>query len=92
MSYKLLRKLSYSNLDIYREEAKSRLTNPLAVKTSLKITPYMREQKIYDKKYELFYLPTQELTKLKEMLFLNSKIIIELQESLPTGASIILCK
>lgn len=48
MSYKLLRKLSYSNLDIYREEAKSRLTNPLAVKTSLKITPYMREQKIYD--------------------------------------------
>ncbi|EME3492370.1 Fic family protein [Enterococcus faecium] len=86
MSYKLLRKLSYSNLDIYREEAKSRLTNPLAVKTSLKITPYMREQKIYDKKYELFYLPTQELTKLKEMLFLNSKIIIELQESLPTIA------
>lgn len=83
MAYKLLRKLSYDSLENYAIEVNSRTSNPLAMNLPFQIHPYHRQQKLYNQNFRLFYLPVPELSHLKEKLFLNSRTITELQESLP---------
>lgn len=84
--YKSLIKLSFSNYNAINSEYQSRINNPCAYKTNLKISPVLRGEKDIQTKYELFCLPINKIVILQEKIFFNSKEIIKLNNSLPKAA------
>ncbi|EJB2753277.1 Fic family protein [Enterococcus faecalis] len=83
MTYTYLRKYSYGNQVEYKAEVEARVNNPIGIKLPFEIHPFFREQKQFDKKFQLFYLPTKEISFLREKLYENSKEIGNLLHSLP---------
>ncbi|MGM0331529.1 hypothetical protein [Enterococcus sp. AZ050] len=75
MTYTYLRKYSYGNQVEYKAEVEARVNNPIGIKLPFEIHPFFREQKQFDKKFQLFYLPTKEISFLREKLYENSKEI-----------------
>ena len=84
--YKSLIKLSFSNYNAINSEYQSRINNPCAYKTNLKISPVLRGEKDIQTKYELFCLPINKIVILQEKIFFNSKEIIKLNNSLHKAA------
>ena len=85
IKYEALEKLYYKKQDVDKEYA-LRINNPCAYNTELKIYPVLKGNKITEKEYKLFCLPTNELLMKQEKIFLNSKNIIEISSELPKAA------
>lgn len=83
--YRNLEKLYFMKKDI-KEELKSRLENPCALKTNLFINPVLKGRRELNSEFELFYLPIQDILLLEEEIFSNSKEIINLIYKLPEDA------
>ncbi|WP_427169119.1 Fic family protein [Fusobacterium nucleatum] len=75
--YENLIKLYYKKQNIEEEYIK-RIENPSTFITDLKINPMKRENKIFEKEYNLFYVNLMEHTLLQEKIMENSKKIISL--------------
>ena len=75
--YENLIKLYYKKQNIEDEYTK-RIENPATFITDLKINPMKRENKIFEKEYNLFYVNLLEHTLLQEKIMENSKKIISL--------------
>ena len=75
--YENLIKLYYKKKNIEDEYIK-RIENPSTFITDLKINPMKRENKIFEKEYNLFYVNLLEHTLLQEKIMENSKKIISL--------------
>ena len=75
--YENLIKLYYKKQNIEDEYIK-RIENPATFITDLKINPMKRENKIFEKEYNLFYVNLLEHTLLQEKIMENSKKIISL--------------
>lgn len=75
--YENLIKLYYKKQNIEDEYIK-RIENPSTFITDLKINPMKRENKIFEKEYNLFYVNLMEHTLLQEKIMENSKKIISL--------------
>lgn len=75
--YEKLIKLYYKKQNI-KDEYIKRIENPTTLITDLKINPMKRENKIFDKEYNLFYVNLLEHTLLQEKIMENSKKIISL--------------
>ena len=78
--YENLIKLYYKKQNIEEEYIKRR-ENPSTFITDLKINPMKRENKIFEKEYNLFYLNLMEHSLLQQEIFENSKKIISLSNS-----------
>ena len=78
--YENLIKLYYKKQNIEEEYIKRR-ENPSTFITDLKINPMKRENKIFEKEYNLFYINLMEHTLLQQEIFENSKKIISLSNS-----------
>ena len=70
-------KLYYKKKNI-EDEYIERRENPATFITDLKINPMKRENKIFEKEYNLFYVNLLEYTLLQEKIMENSKKIISL--------------
>ena len=77
--YENLIKLYYKKQNIEDEYIK-RIENPATFITDLKINPMKRENKIFEKEYNLFYLNLMEHSLLQQEIFENSKKILSLSD------------
>lgn len=84
MSYQQLKTIKFGNINNYNLEMNKRLNNIVKVDIPLEITGFLREEKVLSEKNNLFYLPTKEISFLIEELFLKSKMILNLSDSLPS--------
>ena len=75
--YENLIRLYYKKKNI-EDEYIERRENPATFITDLKINPMKRENKIFEKEYNLFYVNLLEHTLLQEKIMENSKKIISL--------------
>ncbi len=84
--YNSLIKLYYKHYDT-EEEYKARIENPCTYITDLEISPILRDERVKDIKYPLFYLPLTELSLLEQSIYFNSKDILALETKLPALAN-----
>ena len=77
--YENLIKLYYKKKNIEDEYIK-RIENPSTFITDLKINPIKRENKIFEKEYNLFYVNLMEHTLLQQEIFENSNKILSLSD------------
>lgn len=83
MEYQKLRILSYErDIDI-DEEFKKRISSYTTISTDLEIIPFLNEQKVVEKKFQLFYLPLQRISNKAEKIKYNSDDLRKLSERLP---------
>ncbi|MCS8591674.1 Fic family protein [Enterococcus faecium] len=83
MEYKKLRILSYNREIDIEEEFKKRVSSYTTIRTGLEIIPFLNEQKVTDKKFELFYLPLQRMSNKAERIKYNSDDLRTLSNRLP---------
>lgn len=84
MKYESLKAIFYQHPNDFDEYYQKRFNNLLAVKTGLDIYPYdKKRQKRINQKYEIFYLPNNELSILIEKVFQNTQKIEEIRLKLP---------
>ena len=83
MEYKKLRILSYKREIDIEEEFKKRVSSYTTIRTGLEIIPFLNEQKVTDKKFELFYLPLQRMSNKAERIKYNSDDLRTLSNGLP---------
>ena len=77
--YENLIKLYYKKKNI-KDEYIKRIENPSTFITDLKINPMKRENKIFEKEYNLFYVNLMEHTLLQQEIFENSNKILSLSD------------
>ena len=77
--YENLIKLYYKKKNI-KDEYIKRIENPSTFITDLKINPMKRENKIFEKEYNLFYVNLLEHTLLQQEIFENSNKILSLSD------------
>lgn len=82
MTYQNLKTLYYKKYNI-EEELNKRLENPCTLKTELVISPVTKGEKLSSEKYNLFYLPINNILFLEEQIFSNSKKITDIFTKLP---------
>lgn len=83
MDYQKLRILSYErNIDI-DEEFEKRFSSYTTILTDLEIIPFLNEQKVVERKFQLFYLPLQQISNKAEKIKYNSDDLRKLSERLP---------
>lgn len=82
MAYQNLKTLYYKKYNI-EEELNKRLENPCTLKTELIISPVIKGEKLPSEKYNLFYLPINNILFLEEQIFSNSKKITDIFTKLP---------
>ena len=76
MAYQNLKTLYYKKYNI-EEELNKRLENPCTLKTELVISPVIKGEKLPSEKYNLFYLPINNILFLEEQIFSNSKKVTD---------------
>lgn len=81
MKYEKLRILSYDG-DIEKEYEK-RFNSYTTIKTSIRIHPFLKGERISDETLELFYLPLPKLLKKEEEIRYNSEKLKSLNAHLP---------
>lgn len=82
MMYQDLKTLYYKKYNI-EEELNKRLENPCTFKTELVISPIIKGEKLSNEKYNLFYLPINNILLSEERIFSNSKKITDIFTQLP---------
>ena len=82
MMYQDLKTLYYKKYNI-EEELNKRLENPCTLKTELIISPIIKGEKLSSEKYNLFYLPINNILLSEEQIFSNSKKITDIFIQLP---------
>ena len=82
MIYQDLKTLYYKKYNI-EEELNKRLENPCTFKTELVISPIIKGEKLSNEKYNLFYLPINNILLSEERIFSNSKKITDIFTQLP---------
>ena len=82
MAYQNLKTLYYKKYNI-EEELNKRLENPCTLKTELVISPVIKGEKLPSEKYNLFYLPINNILFLEEQIFSNSKKVTDIFNQLP---------
>ena len=82
MAYQNLKTLYYKKYNI-EEELNKRLENPCTLKTELAISPVIKGEKLPSEKYNLFYLPINNILFLEEQIFSNSKKVTDIFSQLP---------
>lgn len=85
MAYQNLKTLYYKKYDI-EEELKKRIENPCTLITKLMVIPVVKGEKRSEEKYNIFYLPINEILYLQEQAFANSREIMEIFSSFPLVA------
>ncbi|EMF0065946.1 Fic family protein, partial [Enterococcus hirae] len=65
------------------EEFKKRISSYTTISTDLEIIPFLNEQKVVEKKFQLFYLPLQRISNKAEKIKYNSDDLRKLSERLP---------
>ena len=83
MEYQKLRILSYERGIDIDEEFKKRISSYTTISTDLEIIPFLNEQKVVEKKFQLFYLPLQRISNKAEKIKYNSDDLRKLSERLP---------
>ena len=83
-NYLELSKLYYQKANI-EEELNKRLENPCVYKTSLYISPILREERVSEE-VELFFLPIKNVLMLQDEIIQNSRDILNLSNELPEVA------
>lgn len=83
MDYQKLRILSYERGIDIDEEFKKRISSYTTISTDLEIIPFLNEQKVVEKKFQLFYLPLQRISNKAEKIKYNSDDLRKLSERLP---------
>ena len=82
--YQKLRVLSYASQNRQfniEEEYKKRFESYSTVHTDILIYPFLNEQKVLDKQFEIFYVPLPEMTKKIEKIKYNSERIRNILKS-----------
>lgn len=87
MDYKTLEKVYYTKGNVLKE-LESRLKNPCTYKTNLFINPIFKGKREVKEKFQLFYLPINEISLLQENIFSNSSEIKSLIQDLPKIARV----
>ncbi|EOS7985778.1 Fic family protein, partial [Enterococcus hirae] len=64
-------------------EFKKRISSYTTISTDLEIIPFLNEQKVVEKKFQLFYLPLQRISNKAEKIKYNSDDLRKLSERLP---------
>ena len=82
MDYKTLEKIYYTKGNVLKE-LELRLENPCTYKTNLFINPILKGKRELKDKFQLFYLPINEISLLQENIFSNSSKIKSLIQDLP---------
>ncbi|EMF0239056.1 Fic family protein, partial [Enterococcus hirae] len=75
--------LSYERGIDIDEEFKKRISSYTTISTDLEIIPFLNEQKVVEKKFQLFYLPLQRISNKAEKIKYNSDDLRKLSERLP---------
>lgn len=84
MKYESLKAIFYQHPNDFDKYYQQRFNNPLAVKTGLYIYPYdKKRQRRINQNYEIFYLPSSELSILIEDVFQNTQKVEEIRLKLP---------
>jgi Fic family protein len=87
MKYKSLKGLYYQDTNNFDDVYQQRINNIVSVKTKLFIHPFDTRRQIREKnKYEIFYLPYDELEILIQEIFDNTKKIERIRLKLPSVA------
>lgn len=81
MKYEKLRILSYDS-DV-EEEYDKRFNSYTTIKTNIRIHPFLKEERLLDETFELFYLPLPTLLKKEEEIRYNSEKLKRLNSHLP---------
>lgn len=87
MKYQSLKALFYQDYNNFEQNYQNRFNNQVAVKTNLFIHPYDKKKEgRLPEKYEIFYLPNNEISILVQEVFTNTQKIESIRARLPRVA------